>query len=529
MAKKKDAAAPAKAQAEIHEDTSASVDGQNMLGDLRLRDLRGTAAKLWLQSWRHPMAFIEESAKLSAQVAEIIASGGDNKELAADDPRFSDSAWRSSGLYNRWMQAYFAWSQALQGYADRAGLDAREAGRAKFLLSQVSEALAPTNFLLGNPKALKRALESGGASLLDGYHNWLSDVTARRPVPSQVDSRPFKVGENLAATPGDVVMRTDMFELLQDAPQTAKVHERPILVIPSIINKYYAFDLAPGRSLLEYLVKNGFTLFVMVHRNPGREHDGWGMDAYMDALDQALRAGFTPMITPTIVNPNIMRGTGFLGEHADEIYYLNADDQFLVGTSEVALAGYHSDEIIDLESGPKRYAGWSACYRREAGSHGKDVRGIIRVHQFHKVEMFSYCKIEDAAAEHARLLGWEEEMLKMCELPYRVIDTAAGDLGSSAARKFDCEAWLPTQDRYLELTSTSNCTTYQARRLNIRERVQVDGKNETRTVATLNGTLATTRWIVAILENHQQPDGSVHVPVGLRPYLGGLEVLAPIK
>ncbi len=247
------------------------------------------------------------------------------------------------------------------------------------------------------------------------------------------------------------------------------------------------------------------------------------------AVDQALRAGFTPMITPTIVNPNIMRGTGFLGEHADEIYYLNADDQFLVGTSEVALAGYHSDEIIDLESGPKRYAGWSACYRREAGSHGKDVRGIIRVHQFHKVEMFSYCKIEDAAAEHARLLGWEEEMLKMCELPYRVIDTAAGDLGSSAARKFDCEAWLPTQDRYLELTSTSNCTTYQARRLNIRERVQVDGKNETRTVATLNGTLATTRWIVAILENHQQPDGSVHVPVGLRPYLGGLEVLAPIK
>ena len=247
------------------------------------------------------------------------------------------------------------------------------------------------------------------------------------------------------------------------------------------------------------------------------------------AVDQALRAGFTPMITPTIVNPNIMRGTGFLGEHAAEIYYLTADDQFLVGTSEVALAGYHRDEIIDLESGPKRYAGWSACYRREAGSHGKDVRGIIRVHQFHKVEMFSYCKIEDAAAEHARLLGWEEEMLKMCELPYRVIDTAAGDLGSSAARKFDCEAWLPTQDRYLELTSTSNCTTYQARRLNIRERVQVDGKNETRTVATLNGTLATTRWIVAILENHQQPDGSVHVPVGLRPYLGGLEVLAPIK
>lgn len=246
------------------------------------------------------------------------------------------------------------------------------------------------------------------------------------------------------------------------------------------------------------------------------------------AVDQAIAAGFTPMITPTIVNPNIMRGTGFLGEHADEIYYLEADNQYLVGTSEVALAGYHSDEIIDLEKGPKRYAGWSACYRREAGSHGRDVRGIIRVHQFHKVEMFSYCKIEDAHAEHARLLGWEEEMLKKCDLPYRVIDTAAGDLGSSAARKFDCEAWLPTQERYLELTSTSNCTTYQARRLNIRERAEVDGKNETRTVATLNGTLATTRWIVAILENHQQPDGSVRVPKGLQPYLGGLEVLEAI-
>jgi seryl-tRNA synthetase len=234
------------------------------------------------------------------------------------------------------------------------------------------------------------------------------------------------------------------------------------------------------------------------------------------------------MITPTIVNPNVMRGTGFLGAHADEIYYLNADDQYLVGTSEVALAGYHMDEFIDLENGPKRYAGWSACYRREAGSHGKDVRGIIRVHQFHKVEMFSYCKVEDAAAEHQRLLAWEEEMLKKCELPYRVIDTAAGDLGSSAARKFDCEAWLPTQERYLELTSTSNCTTFQARRLNVRERATVDGKQETRTVATLNGTLATTRWIVAILENHQQPDGSVRVPEGLRPYLGGLEVLEPV-
>ncbi|KRC33264.1 serine--tRNA ligase [Oerskovia sp. Root22] len=246
------------------------------------------------------------------------------------------------------------------------------------------------------------------------------------------------------------------------------------------------------------------------------------------AMDQAIQEGFTPVITPTLVRPEIMQGTGFLGAHADEIYRLEADDLYLVGTSEVALAGYHSGEILDLSEGPKRYAGWSACYRREAGSYGKDTRGIIRVHQFHKVEMFSYIDPADAEAEHQRLLGWEEAMLSKCELPYRVIDTAAGDLGSSAARKFDCEAWLPTQERYLELTSTSNCTTFQARRLGVRERVEIDGKAETRTVATLNGTLGTTRWIVAILENHQQPDGSVRVPEGLRPYLGGLEVLEPV-
>ncbi|QIK82270.1 serine--tRNA ligase [Sanguibacter sp. HDW7] len=245
------------------------------------------------------------------------------------------------------------------------------------------------------------------------------------------------------------------------------------------------------------------------------------------AVAKALEHGFTPMITPTIVNPEIMRGTGFLGAHADEIYYLGADDQYLVGTSEVALAGYHSNEVVDLSEGPLRYAGWSACYRREAGSYGKDTRGIIRVHQFHKVEMFSYARIEDAEAEHARLLALEEEMLALVDLPYRVIDTAAGDLGSSAARKFDCEAWLPTQQRFLELTSTSNCTTFQARRLGVRERVERDGRSEMRAVATLNGTLATTRWIVAILENHQLPDGSVRVPEGLRPFLGGLEVLTP--
>lgn len=242
------------------------------------------------------------------------------------------------------------------------------------------------------------------------------------------------------------------------------------------------------------------------------------------AADQAEANGFTLMVTPTLVNPDIMAGTGFLGAHSDEIYYLPADDQYLVGTSEVALAGYHKDEIIDLSEGPRRYAGWSSCYRREAGSYGKDTRGIIRVHQFNKVEMFSYCRPEDSVEEHQRLLAWEEEMLHKVELPYRVINTAAGDLGSSAAQKFDCEAWLPTQNRYMEVTSTSNCTTYQARRLNIRERFEGENRN----VATLNGTLATTRWLVALLENHQQADGSLYIPEALRPYLGGRDHFDPI-
>ena len=239
------------------------------------------------------------------------------------------------------------------------------------------------------------------------------------------------------------------------------------------------------------------------------------------ALDQAIANDFTPMITPTLVRPETMQGTGFDVAHDAEIYRVQEEDNlYLVGTSEVALAGYHADEIINVDA-PVRYAGWSSCYRREAGSYGKDTRGIIRVHQFNKVEMFSYCRIEDAEAEHARMLAWEEEMLAKCELSYRVIDTAAGDLGTSAARKFDCEAWVPTQGTYRELTSTSNCTTFQARRLNIRERT--DGA--TRSVATLNGTLATTRWLVAILETHQQADGSVRVPEALRTYMGGLEVL----
>jgi len=242
------------------------------------------------------------------------------------------------------------------------------------------------------------------------------------------------------------------------------------------------------------------------------------------ALDKALQNDFIPMITPTLVKPEIMQGTGFLGAHADEVYHLENDDLYLTGTSEVALAGYHSDEILDIDQ-PIRYAGWSTCYRREAGSAGKDTRGIIRVHQFDKLEMFVYTRPEEAEAEHERLLGWQEEMMQALGLSYRVIDTAAGDLGSSAARKYDVEAWIPTQGRYRELTSTSNCTTFQARRLDIRYRTE---SGKTAPVATLNGTLATTRWLVAILETHQQEDGSVRVPEALRPYLGGLELLEPI-
>ncbi|MGQ9347325.1 serine--tRNA ligase [Mycolicibacterium gilvum] len=243
------------------------------------------------------------------------------------------------------------------------------------------------------------------------------------------------------------------------------------------------------------------------------------------AVHTATENGFTLMIPPVLVRPEIMRGTGFLGAHADEIYHLAEDDLYLVGTSEVPLAGYHSDEILDLSGGPLRYAGWSSCFRREAGSYGKDTRGIIRVHQFDKVEGFVYCRPEEAEAEHERLLGWQRQLLAAIEVPYRVIDIAAGDLGSSAARKYDCEAWVPTQQTYRELTSTSNCTTFQARRLGVRYR---DENGKAQTAATLNGTLATTRWLVAILENHQQPDGSVRIPEALVPYVG-TDVLRPTK
>jgi seryl-tRNA synthetase len=240
------------------------------------------------------------------------------------------------------------------------------------------------------------------------------------------------------------------------------------------------------------------------------------------AMAQADAAGFTPVIAPALVRPEVMEGTGFLGAHAAEVYRLAEDELYLVGTSEVALAGYHWNEIV--AGLPLRYAGFSSCFRREAGSYGKDTRGIIRVHWFDKVEMFSYVPAEDAVEEHQRLLAWEREFLDKLEFAYRVIDVAAGDLGSSAARKYDIEAWFPSQGTYRELTSTSNCTTFQARRLNIRTR----GANGTEYVATLNGTLcAIARTIACLLDHHQQPNGSVYVPEALRPWLGGRELLTP--
>ena len=242
------------------------------------------------------------------------------------------------------------------------------------------------------------------------------------------------------------------------------------------------------------------------------------------AIGQAVAAGFTPVVAPALVKPQAMEGTGFLGAHAEEVYRVERDDLYLVGTSEVALAGMHAGEVLDLD-GPRRYAGWSSCFRREAGSYGKDTRGIIRVHWFDKVEMFSFCRPEEAADEHRRLLAWEEQFLQQLELPYRVVDIAAGDLGTSAARKFDIEAWFPSQHTYRELTSTSDCTTFQARRLNIRYR---DDDGRPQPAATLNGTLcAIARTIACLLEVHQRADGSVYVPKALRPWLGGVAALTP--
>ena len=244
------------------------------------------------------------------------------------------------------------------------------------------------------------------------------------------------------------------------------------------------------------------------------------------AMTKAAEWGFTPMIPPALVKPAAMAGTGFLGQAAEDVYYLERDDLYLVGTSEVALAAYHSEEILDASTLPRRYVAFSPCYRREAGSYGKDTKGIFRVHWFDKVEMFIYCDPADAEEWHAKLLNFEKEFIKLLEIPFQVLDVASGDLGLSAARKYDCYGYVPSQGRYREITSTSNCTEFQARRLNIRLR----DDQGVRSLATLNGTLCSmARPIIMLLENHQQADGSVRVPAALRPYLGGREVLTPVR
>ena len=416
------------------------------------------------------------------------------------------------------------------------------------------------NLLRENPEAIKTSQRARGAS------EELVDLAAAADVAYRGALREFETlraeqnafGKTVAAAPKEqkqalVAQAQEMAANVKAADAAAGEAEKALNDLLWKIENV-VIEGVPTGGEDDYVVvkhvgeKPAFDFEVQDHQSLGESLDiidiergtkisgsrfyflkGWGARlelALMNlALDQAAEAGFTALITPTLVKPEVMAGTGFLGEHSDEIYYLPADDLYLTGTSEVALAGYHRDEIIDgLADGTHRYAGWSTCYRREAGSYGKDTRGILRVHQFNKLEMFVYTLPELAEQEHQRLLAWQEQMLQKCELHYRVIDTAAGDLGSSAARKFDAEAWVPSQNTFRELTSTSNCTTFQARRLNVRYRRE-DGK--TAPVATLNGTLATTRWLVAILETHQQADGSVRIPAALRPYLGGQEFIRP--
>ncbi len=411
-----------------------------------------------------------------------------------------------------------------------------------------------------NPDLIKRSQEARGESVALVDAALLADVERRSAIAAFEELRAEQnlFGKKVAAAPKDekkalVAQAQDLAARVKAAQQDANEAEdafgvairalgNPIIEgVPAggeedfitlrTVGEKPAFDFEPRDHLELGERLGGIDMARGAKVSGARFYYLKGVVARLEialmnmALDRALAAGFTPLITPTLVKPEIMQGTGFLGAHADEIYYLPADDLYLTGTSEVALAGYHADEILDLAGGPIRYAGWSTCYRREAGSGGKDTRGIIRVHQFNKLEMFVYTLPEDAEAEHGRLVGWQEDMLQALGLSYRVIDVAAGDLGSSAARKYDVEAWVPTQDAYRELTSTSNCTTFQARRLDIRYRTE---SGKTTPVATLNGTLATTRWIVAILETHQRADGSVVVPEALRPYLGGLDVLEPV-
>jgi seryl-tRNA synthetase len=234
------------------------------------------------------------------------------------------------------------------------------------------------------------------------------------------------------------------------------------------------------------------------------------------ALEKLQGHGFEPVIPPVLVREHALYGTGFLPDTEQQIYRLPDDELYLAGTSEVALASLHAGEILDGAELPRRYAGFSSCFRREAGAAGKDTSGIFRVHQFDKVEMFSFVEPDQSQAEHERLLGIEEEILQELDVPYRVVNIAVDDLGSSAAKKYDCEGWLPGQSRYRELTSTSNTTDFQARRLEIRYRPEAGKRPEI--LHTLNGTAVTWRHMIALLENGQREDGSVKLPDVLVPY-----------
>ncbi len=242
------------------------------------------------------------------------------------------------------------------------------------------------------------------------------------------------------------------------------------------------------------------------------------------AMDELVAEGFTPVVPPVLVREEALFGTGFFPEAREQVYEVPADELFLAGTAEVPLAAMHTDEILDGADLPLRYVGFSSCFRREAGTYGKDTRGIFRVHQFDKVEMFSFCHPDRSWEEHEYLFGLEQRLIQALGLPYRVVDVCTGDLGASAARKYDIEGWVPGQGAYRELTSCSNTTDYQARRLRIRFKDD-DGSN--RVVHTLNGTAVTSsRTLLMILENYQQPDGSVEVPEVLRPYTG-FDVIGP--
>jgi seryl-tRNA synthetase len=363
------------------------------------------------------------------------------------------------------------------------------------LQAELNAALARAQTLSEDVKAADRAAAEADAALRAAWLEVSNIVDDRSPIGGEED---FRVIEHIG-TPRDFA--AEGFEPLDHL---------------DLGQRLGAIDTERGAKV------SGARFFYLT--GPGAELE---LALLNLAMACAIGNGFTPVIPPALVAPPAMEGTGFLGQAAENVYRLEADDLYLVGTAEVPLAAYHAEEILPAESLPRRYVGFSPCFRREAGSYGKDTRGIIRVHQFDKVEMFSFTTPEDAAAEHDRLVVWEREFFDQLEVPYRVIDVATGDLGASATRKFDIEAWIPTQGKYREVTSTSNCTQFQARRLNVRMR-EADGP--ARPLATLNGTLvAMPRTIVAILENHQQLDGSVTIPHALRPYLGGRTAFEPVR